>query len=167
MHRIPAYPCLCFPFKKSLCGNHTSVPSHCLVLHVLHLPKKQKVSLGQGWLQPAGASDRLRCCNVIILGDWVSLWNSPGWCYLYGCAVCCMCSLGLPESIYPPQILTVGIEDPCVGLGLLAPRREGAPTLWFLSGLFTAAGATHRAFPLQLMTFQPLQMWPLITKGQY
>ena len=35
----------------------------------LHLPKKQKVSLGQGWLQPAGASDRLRCCNVIILGD--------------------------------------------------------------------------------------------------
>lgn len=48
MRSLPSH--LLSPFKMSLCGTHTVVLSHCLVLHACHLPPKLKVCLGHGWL---------------------------------------------------------------------------------------------------------------------
>ena len=121
-------------------------PQHCLVLRAYHHPKKQNVSQGHGWLQPVGASDRPRYMNLLVLGGWVPIRNSSGCHYSYGHSLC-VCSLCVPDSIYPQKSLLIRIGDPCTGLGDPSPRVEGAPTLQFLSGPSAAEGPCTGYFP--------------------
>ena len=118
--------------------------------HASSAKGKMSVMVIAGCSLPASASDRPRCSNPIILGDWIPIWNSPGWCYLYGCAAHCVCvawSLRLHISY---QCLPVRVGDHSVGLGPPALRWEGVPKLQ--PGFSTAAGTTLRVFPLQLIT---------------
>ena len=64
----------------------------------------------------------------------------------------CVCSLGLPDSIYPPKSLLVRVGYPCAGVEPPAPTWEVALKLQFLSGLLAASGATHLVFSLQVLS---------------
>ena len=81
--------------------------------------------------------------------------------HLCMCCSLCVCSLGLPDSVYPPKSPPIRIGDPCVRLRPPTLRREGTLKLWFLSSLSVAAGATHRLFPLQLIKSPYQTVWSI------
>ena len=60
-----------------------------------------------------------------------------------------VCSVDLPDSIYPLKSTGQGLGVLCVVLGPSALGGKGATKLIFLSGLSTAAGSIHGIFPLQ------------------
>ena len=74
---LPSHATASLLKKKSLCGTHTIAPIHCLAPCTLYLPKRQKLSLGWGW-------------PLTVLGDRISLLNSPGWHCSYGRAAHCV-----------------------------------------------------------------------------
>ena len=55
--------------------------------------------------------------------------------YLWERCLLCVCSPGPTDSVDPPRVPPIRVEDPCMEPRSLALRREGAPKLWFLSGL--------------------------------
>ena len=73
------------------------------------LPKKQNVSHSLTWLQFAGAFDRPRCSNLIVLG--VPIGNPPGWCSHYGlAALWCVAWVSRIPCILPSHsLLGLGI----------------------------------------------------------
>ena len=69
---------------------------------------------------------------------------------LWMCSLLCVCSLD-SQTLYILLSHSQLDLDSCEGLGPPALRGEGAPKLQFLSGPSTAAGSTHRVFPLHLV----------------
>ena len=122
----------------------------CLVLCTYSLPQTQNISHNHSWLQAAGACDRPRCSNLLVWGDWVPIWNTRFALPLRVCCLLCVCNPGLGESVYTPKSLSVKAGYHYVGWRLPVPRWEGAPKLWFLSGLCTAAGPCTGYFPFNL-----------------
>ena len=143
---FPAQPHLNSPLiKQTPCGTHTAAPSHCLILHALHFPKRQTVFVGQGWPQPSGASESHRSQNFppglsqLALQPWT-------------CCSLCVCSPSLPDSIYPPQALLIRVKGSLCRTGALTPGEAGATKLHFLSSaLSCASGTSYRVFPFQLV----------------
>ena len=110
--RVFAQPPFSSFLKVSTWYPHCSTESLCGSLHI-PFPKKQNVFHGHSWLHPANASDRPRCSNLIVLGDRVLVWNSPGWCYHYGHAARCVCVACTSQTMYIlPSLSRLGLEIP-------------------------------------------------------
>ena len=126
--------------KKSLCSTHSVVRSHCLAIHALLPPQKAKNLLI--W------AVRSLPVPPIVLGNRVFLLSSPCWCWSCGRAACCVYSLNLPDSAYPPKSLLIGLGVPSAGPGL----QEGWELLSHIFCLFSsAAGTSCKVFPLHLI----------------
>ena len=78
----------------------------------------------------------------------LSLWQTfvfGVWCcsYRHAARCVCVCSLDLPDFVYPPKSLLAQVWR------FSALGGEGATKLQFLTSCSMAAGTTHRVFPLQ------------------
>ena len=86
-----------------------------------------------------------------VLGDRVSLWNSPGCCCSYGHAARCVCVQPVSPTLYIlPSLSQLGLGVSLCGTRALL-RRGGKPLSYFLSDLSSAAGASNWAFLPQLI----------------
>ena len=87
---------------------------------------------------------------LTVLGDRVSLWNSPSWCCSYGLATHCVCSLSLPVFVCPPSLSQLWLVVCLCGSRALLLEERGQLSCIFclFSPLLQAFGTEH--FPLNL-----------------
>ena len=71
------------PLLKSKWGTHTALTSYCLVVYSTFPESKKSVSV---------KADPSLPVPLTVLGDRISLWNSPSWHCIYGCAALCVCA---------------------------------------------------------------------------
>ena len=99
-------------------------------------------------MQLTGASDILRCGNLVALVVWAPIWSSRGWHFSYGSAACYVCVARVPQTQWiPPGYPQLGLRIPVWNQGpLLLEGRELQSCDFCL--VLAATGAIHRVFPL-------------------